>query len=164
MLPALELTLQEQKESCKGEKQCSYLNPWYFSIFGGACSYLNKNMEGIAYYKKALEFRSQLPPEQVDSFEFSFAYKTYLAGDPKKAIAMNERFLNDKNSKIAALVNHAFFHLALEDSQKANQFMKTAVAAGLKKNDWDEDIEFFKIYYPKQASLLPEFLKASGQY
>ncbi|HNO71959.1 MAG TPA: tetratricopeptide repeat protein, partial [Bacteroidia bacterium] len=137
LLSALELSLQEQKESCKGEKQCSYLNPFYFSMFGNTCSRLNKNAEGIAYYKKALEFRSQLPPEQVNSFEFALAYKTYISGDPKKAISMNERFLNDKDWKIAALVNHAFFHLALEDLQKANQFMKTAVAAGLKKDDWD---------------------------
>lgn len=164
LLPALELTLQEQKESCKGEKRCSYFNPFYFSMFGNICSRLNKNAEAIAYYKKALEFRSQLPPEQVDSFEFSFAYQTYIAGDPKKAISMNERFLNNKDTKKAALVNHAFFHLALEDLQKANQFMKTAVAAGLQKDDWDEDIEFFKIYYPKQASLLPEIIKTSGQY
>ena len=165
-LSAIELTLQYQTESCKGEKQCSYMNPRYFSIFGSTCIHLNKGAEGLIYYKKALEFRSQLNSEQLNSFEFSFAYQTYIAGDPKKAISINERFLNDKGGKEYkyALGNQAFYHLALEDLQTANQFIKTAVAAGLKKEEWDEDIEFFKIYYPKQASLLPEFLKASGQY
>ena len=161
---AIKLELANQKESCSGTGECSFFNPWHFSLFAEACAHLGRISESLALFRQALAFRSRLPAAQIDSFEFSLAYLTYLSGDPNKAIVLNDRFLRDKQRRAFAFGNHALFYLALGDAQKASHLIKTAVSAGLKRQDWEDDIEMFKKHFPARSHLLPALLKASGQF
>ncbi len=163
-LVAVRMGLEKQDKYCKGEKECQYVNPWHISILGGAWARLGRPGEVLPLFERALKHRSQLPAATTAALELAFAWATFLAADPKKALLVNERLLADPQLKKSALGNQAWYYLALGDSGRAARLIRQAVSAGLKKGDWDEDPELFKRYYPARAGLLPAFLKASGQW